>query len=78
LAEVLEPKSSGNSLNRAWKKFHLKYVQKNPVESHGVFYDREEMIRMLFDAGYRQVIIQGLKEPSSPDDGVFSLIAATK
>ena len=78
LAEVIEPKSSSNSLNRAWKKFHLKYVQKNPIEAHGLFYDREEMIRMLFDAGYRQVIIQGLKEPNSPDDGVFSLIAATK
>ncbi len=78
LAEVIEPSSARNSWNWAWKRFHLKYMQKNPAEAQGVYYDREEVIRMLFDAGFRQVIIQGLKEPASSDEGVFSLIAATK
>jgi len=43
-----------------------------------VYYDREEIIRLMFGAGFRQVIVQGLKQPSSPGEGVFCLIAATK
>jgi ubiquinone/menaquinone biosynthesis C-methylase UbiE len=78
LAEVLEPKSSRNSLNWALKRIHLKYIQKNPTEALGIYYDREEMIRLVFGAGFRQIIIQGLKAPDSPHQGVFSLIAATK
>jgi hypothetical protein len=36
------------------------------------------MIDLIFGAGFRQIVIQGLKVPSSPHDGVFSLIAATR
>jgi ubiquinone/menaquinone biosynthesis C-methylase UbiE len=78
LAEVLEPKSTVNRWMWGWKKFHLKYIQKNPAEALGLYYDREEIIRLLFAAGFRQVIIQGLASPRSPHSGVFSLIAATK
>ncbi len=78
VAEMLEPKSPRTSFYWAIKRMHLKYVQKNPAEAQGVYYDREEMIRLLFAAGFRQVIIQGLKTPDSPHDGVFCLIAATK
>jgi ubiquinone/menaquinone biosynthesis C-methylase UbiE len=78
LAEMLEPKSMRNRLDWAWKKLHLRYVQKNPEEAEGVYYDREEIIQLIFRAGFRQVVIQGLKNPSSEHQGVFSLIAATK
>jgi hypothetical protein len=36
------------------------------------------MIALLFEAGFRQVIVQGLNTPDPPHSGVFSLIAATK
>jgi hypothetical protein len=36
------------------------------------------MIDLIFHAGFRQIIIQGLKAPSSPHEGIFSLIAATR
>lgn len=78
LAEVLEPKSTLNRWMWGWKKLHLKYIQKNPAEALGLYYDREEIIRLLFAAGFRQVIIQGLGSPRSPHSGVFSLVAATK
>ncbi len=78
LAEMIETESSLRSWGWAWKKLQLKYIQKNPAEAQGAYYDREKMIRMLFDAGFRQVIIQGLKERGSPEEGAFSLIAATK
>ncbi len=78
VAEVLEPNTPRNVWNWRWKKFHLKYFQKKPTEALGIYLDREEMIRLLFQTGFRQVIIQGLKVPKSPDEGVFSLIAATK
>ncbi len=58
--------------------FQLKYVQKNPDEAEGIYYDREELIELLFGAGFRQVIVQGLKRASSPHEGIFSLVAATK
>ena len=78
LAEMLEPKSARNSVFSFLKKMHLKYVQKNPTEALAVYYDRDEIIELFFRAGFRQVIIQGLKVPESPHSGVFSLIAATK
>ena len=39
---------------------------------------REETIQLLFGAGFRQVIVQDLSAPASPNSGVFSMIAATK
>lgn len=78
IAEMLEPKTPRNAWNWKLKKVHLKYLQKNPTEAEGIYYDREEMIRLVFETGFRQVIIQGLKTKSSVDEGVFSLIAATK
>ncbi len=78
LAEMLEPKSVPNRLRWAWRRFQLKYVQKNPDEAEGIYYDREELIELLFGAGFRQVIVQGLKKASSPHEGIFSLVAATK
>ncbi len=78
IADVLEPKSRRSSLRQAFRNFHLRYVQKNAAEADAVYYDREEIIRLLFEAGFRQVVIQDLSVPSSPHSGVFSLIAATK
>jgi hypothetical protein len=57
---------------------NLKFIQKNPTEANAVYYDREEIIELFFKIGFRQVIIQGLNVPESPNSGVFSLIAATK
>lgn len=78
LAELLMPKSVQRSLPCLMKKMHLRYIQKNPVEAAAVYYDREELIQLLFKAGFRQVIIQGLNAPESRYAGIFSLIAATK
>jgi ubiquinone/menaquinone biosynthesis C-methylase UbiE len=78
LAEMLEPKSARNSICRVFTNSYLRYIQKNPAEAGAVYYDREEIIRLLFEAGFRQVVIYGLNAPTSPHSGVFSLIAATK
>jgi len=78
LAEMIEPHTFGNRLAQGWQKMHLRFIQRNPAEAQGVYYDQEEMIRMLFETGFRQVVVQGLKVPSSAHHGVFSLIAATK
>jgi ubiquinone/menaquinone biosynthesis C-methylase UbiE len=78
LAEMLEPKSARTTLTWLWRQMHLRYVQKNPLEARARYYDREEIIQLLFNAGFRQIIIQGLNAPTSPHSGVFSLIAATK
>jgi ubiquinone/menaquinone biosynthesis C-methylase UbiE len=78
LAEMIVPKSALSSWAWNWKKFHIRYVQKNPAEALGVYFDREEIIGLLFNAGFRQVVVQGLKEHGPLGGGVFSLIAATK
>jgi ubiquinone/menaquinone biosynthesis C-methylase UbiE len=78
LAEMLEPKGRKNSWASIWKRLHLRYIQKNPSEASAFYYDQERIIELLFQVGFRQVIIQGLKAPASPHSGVFSLIAATK
>jgi ubiquinone/menaquinone biosynthesis C-methylase UbiE len=78
LAEMLEPKSRISSFRQTFRKYYLRYIQKNAAEAGGVYYDQEEIIRLLFEAGFRQVVIQALSVPRSPHSGVFSLIAATK
>jgi ubiquinone/menaquinone biosynthesis C-methylase UbiE len=78
LAEVLAPASPHPGFSRFWEKMVIRYVYKNPAEAEGIYYDKEEMIRLLFEAGFRQVVVYGLKAPESPHDGVFSLVAATK
>ena len=78
LADMLEPKSARYSCSRIMKKLHLRYIQKNPVEARAVYYDREEIIDLIFKTGFRQVILQGLSVPESPQAGIFSMIAATK
>jgi ubiquinone/menaquinone biosynthesis C-methylase UbiE len=78
LAELLTPKSVRTSLYWLLKNLHLRYVQKNPAEARARFYSQEEIIDLLFKAGFRQVIVQGLNVPTSRHSGVFSMIAATK
>ena len=78
LGEVIEPRTRLNRMMRVWQRFHLRLVQKNATEAGAVYYDQEELIRLLFDTGFRQVVIQGLKSRSSRHQGVFSLVAATK
>jgi ubiquinone/menaquinone biosynthesis C-methylase UbiE len=78
LGEMVEPKTTRNRLAWLRKRVHLQYLQKNPAEAQGVYYDQEEMIQLFFAAGFRQVILQGLSTPKSRHCGVFTLIAATK
>ena len=78
LAELIESRSSKTSWASKWKRLYLEYVKKNKTEAAAVYYDREELVALLFEAGFRQVIIQGLNPANSSRSGVFSLIAATK
>jgi ubiquinone/menaquinone biosynthesis C-methylase UbiE len=78
LADFMEPKSSQFSLPRLIRNLHLRYIQKNPIESRAVYHEREEIITLLFSAGFRQVIVQELEASGSHASGVFGLIAATK
>jgi ubiquinone/menaquinone biosynthesis C-methylase UbiE len=78
LTEWLEPKSAKYSFSGIWKKMHLQYIQRNPVEAHAVYHDREEIIQLLFEIGFRQITIWVLSVPASGNSGAFSLIDATK
>lgn len=78
LADMIVPESIQNSWAWNLKKFQIKYVQKNPAEALAVYYDREDLIKLIFGAGFRQVVIQGLKQQRQSAGGVFSLVAATK
>lgn len=78
IAEMLEPKTAGNRCLWMLKQLHLKYVQKDAAEAHGSYYDRDQLIQLVFAAGFRQVIIQELSNRRSRHHGVFCLVAATK
>lgn len=78
LGEYLEPASARTSPVGLWRRAHLRFVQKNPVEARAVYPDREEVIGLLFRSGFRQVIVQELNAPRARHSGIFSIIAATK
>ena len=77
LAEIIKPKNSKAAWISIFKKLRL-HKKKNDAEAAAVYYDQEEIISLLFQAGFRQVIIQGLNVPANAHSGVFSLITATK
>jgi ubiquinone/menaquinone biosynthesis C-methylase UbiE len=77
LAEIIKPKNSKAAWTSIFKKLRL-HKKKNDAEAAAVYYDQEEIISLLFQAGFRQVIIQGLNVPANAHSGVFSLITATK
>jgi ubiquinone/menaquinone biosynthesis C-methylase UbiE len=76
VAVLTEPKAAAPL--RLWRWARLKYIHKNEAEADTVYPDREELIKSLFGAGFRQVIIQEMNSPTMKRPGVFSLIAATK
>lgn len=78
VAERLEPDGARRSARRLWESLKMRYIEGSPAEARGVYYGREEMIGLLRDAGFRQVIVQELKGAASPRMPVFSLVAATK
>jgi ubiquinone/menaquinone biosynthesis C-methylase UbiE len=78
LAEMIEPKCFRNRWLWKIRKLQLRYLQKNAAEAEGVYYDQEEILELMFAAGFRQVIVQGLKARHADHHGVFSLLAATK
>lgn len=78
LAELLEPNCAPSRVRRLWESLKIRYIEGSPAEARGVYYGREEMICLLRDAGFRQVIVQELKKATSPRAPVFSLVAATK
>ena len=75
-AVLTEPKAAAPI--RLWRWARLKYIHKNPTEADTVYPDREDLIKALFGAGFRQVIIQEKNSPTVKHPGVFNLIAATK
>ena len=76
IAVLTEPKAAAPL--RLWRWIRLKYIHKNPTEADTVYPDREDLIKSLFGAGFRQVIIQEMNNPTTMRPGVFSLISATK
>jgi ubiquinone/menaquinone biosynthesis C-methylase UbiE len=78
LAEFMEPKSAKAALPRFFRNMQLRYIQKNRAESYSAYHDREEIIQLLFGAGFRQVIVQELESSGARVSGVFGLIAAIK
>jgi ubiquinone/menaquinone biosynthesis C-methylase UbiE len=76
VAAQTEPKAAAPL--RFWRWLCLKYIHKNSMESDTVYPDREELIKAIFGAGFRQVIIQEMNSPTTMRPGVFSLITATK
>ena len=63
---------------RFWQWACLKFIYKNPAEAETIYPNREDLIKSLFCAGFRQVILQEMNASTTMRPGVFSLIAATK
>ncbi len=78
LAEVFQPEGVFSRFLWDLRRVQLKYLMKNPVEAEGLYLCREEAIQLFFRTGFRQVIVQGMRQPTFGEPGVFSLVAATK
>ncbi len=78
LAEPLAPEGTRSRRPRLWERVKIRCLEGVRAEACGVYYGREETIRLLRGAGFRQVVVQELKGARSPGAPVLSLVAATR
>lgn len=77
IADELAPAVEPHQLTRSVRRAYFRFIVRDQMEAEARFYTYEEMMEMLFAAGFTQIIFKALRR-RSPRDRVFSLIKAIK
>lgn len=76
-AELAPPAGLSDFMQKA-RRHYYRFVKRNPEEANAHFYSAHDLTEMLRAAGFRQIIIRGLKTKTGVSARSFSLIRAVK
>lgn len=84
IADELAPQEGGSSWMSSWMSWMLKfrehyyrYIARDPGEAKAHFYSAQEVMDMLNECGFTQIVLRALRQRSK-HDRVFTLIKAVK
>jgi ubiquinone/menaquinone biosynthesis C-methylase UbiE len=77
IADELAPEASPGSLKLKLRQYYYRFIAHDPKEAEAHFYTAQEMMRMLGEAGFTQIVLKALRQRHK-HDLVFTLIKAVK
>ncbi len=77
IADELAPKDGAGSLKLKIRQHYYRYIARDPSEAEAHFYTAQEVMDMLNDLGFTQIVLRALRQRSKRDR-VFTLIKAVK
>ena len=77
IADELAPKSGASSLRLKIRQHYYRYIARDPVEAAAHFYTTQEVMDMLHERSFTQIVLRALRQRSE-HDRVFTLIKAVK
>ncbi|MEO6724292.1 MAG: methyltransferase domain-containing protein, partial [Blastocatellia bacterium] len=77
IADELAPAIAPGALRESVRRNYYKHIVRNPAEAEAKFHSTEEMMQMLVNSGFSQIMFKALRQRSQ-HDRVFSLVNAVK
>lgn len=77
IADELAPVAGASSLKLKFRQHYYRYIARDPSEAEAHFYTAQEVMQMLNELGFTQIVIKALRQRSK-HDRVFTLIKAVK
>jgi ubiquinone/menaquinone biosynthesis C-methylase UbiE len=77
IAGELAPEAGASPLKLKFRQHYYRFIARDPDEAEAHFYLPQEMMEMLAEAGFTQIVLKALRQRSK-HDRVFTLIKAVK
>jgi ubiquinone/menaquinone biosynthesis C-methylase UbiE len=77
IADELAPVAGTSSLKLKFREHYYRYIARDPGEAKAHFYTAQEVMEMLNEIGFTQIVLKALRQRSK-HDRVFTLIKAVK
>ena len=77
IADELAPKAGSSPLKLKFRRHYYRYIARDPSEAEAHFYTADEMMEMLNERKFKQIVLRALRQRSE-HDRIFTLIKAVK
>ena len=77
IADELAPKVGASPLRQKFRRHYYRYIARDPGEAEAHFYTADEVMEMLHERKFTQIVLRALRQRSE-HDRVFTLIKAVK
>jgi len=77
IADELAPQAGASSLKLKFRQHYYRYIARDKGEAEAHFYTAQEVMQMLNELGFTQIVLRALRQRSK-HDRVFTLIKAVK